>query len=325
MDDQDVRIFCEMAFREGSYNTLADRHPSLSGIGRRLGLDEKTIRSRVRHMEKDGFIRYYQAAPSLALFGLESVGLYRFETVNLATKQKVLADTDHLPHVLETSDYLGLTVDVRFAGESADVTRSAAETLALKFELTVRPLGTYPIDPAPLEPDRLDWRIIQRLRYDARCTTTALARSLSITARMAEYRMAKLLNSRALDIRAVINAHRQQGLVFYELEIVLDEAFRSKVMARLQEDFQTKFWSAQQPASGALMANLFGFSLGEPESAALAVLQFPGVRRCSVFIQKEAGEPKRPNWIDDRIRDRLDALSAGDRPPTVRRSRVRPS
>ncbi|HEY6237663.1 MAG TPA: winged helix-turn-helix transcriptional regulator, partial [Thermoplasmata archaeon] len=60
MDDQDVRIFCEMAFREGSYNTLGDRQPSLSGIGRRLGLDEKTIRSRVRRMEKDGFIRYYQ-------------------------------------------------------------------------------------------------------------------------------------------------------------------------------------------------------------------------------------------------------------------------
>ncbi|MCI4340435.1 MAG: hypothetical protein L3K06_00565 [Thermoplasmata archaeon] len=323
MDDKDVRIFCEMAFREGSYNSLTERHPSLSGIGRRLGLDEKTIRSRVVGMEKDGFIEYYQAAPHLALFGLDTVGVYRFEAVNLATKQRVLSEIRRAPGVVEAADFIGFTIDVSFAGTSPEATRGAAEALARQFELTWREIALHPLAAAPFEPDRLDWRIVQRLRYDARCPATSLARSLSITRRMAEYRLAKLLNSGALHVRAVINAHRQQGLIFYELEVTLDEAHRTKLTRRLQAQFGPKFWSAQEPTSGVLLANLFGFSLGDPEEAALQVLEYEGVRRCAVFIQKASVEPGRPSWIDRAIGER--AVVAGALAPAAprRRGRVR--
>jgi DNA-binding Lrp family transcriptional regulator len=66
LDAKDVRIFCEIAFKGLDYDSFTDRRVSPLAIGRKLGLDEKTVRVRIK--KDDGFIKYYQAMPSLALF-----------------------------------------------------------------------------------------------------------------------------------------------------------------------------------------------------------------------------------------------------------------
>lgn len=48
----------------------------------------------------------------------------------------------------------------------------------------------------------------------------------------------------------------------------------------------------------AIIANLFGLTIGEPESAVMSVLKLRGVKQCSLSIFKETVEPERPNWID---------------------------
>ena len=61
MDEVDVQILADMAYRDGSYNLISERHPSSVSVARRLKIDEKTVRTRVRRMERDRFIKYYQA------------------------------------------------------------------------------------------------------------------------------------------------------------------------------------------------------------------------------------------------------------------------
>src|SRR5215831_10533503 len=104
MDAIDARIFCEMAFKNPNFNAIRERHISPSGIGRSIGLDEKTVRVRLRKMEEDGFIKYYQAIPSLSLFGLRRIASYRFESLNLATKHNLVDYVQRMPHIFETFD-----------------------------------------------------------------------------------------------------------------------------------------------------------------------------------------------------------------------------
>lgn len=66
MDAKDVWIFCEIAFKGIDYDSFTDRRVSPSAIGRKLGLDEKTVRSRVKKMENDGFIKYIRLCPGWA-------------------------------------------------------------------------------------------------------------------------------------------------------------------------------------------------------------------------------------------------------------------
>jgi DNA-binding Lrp family transcriptional regulator len=309
LDAKDVRIFCEIAFKGLDYDSFTDRRVSPLAIGSKLGLDEKTVRVRVKKMEDDGFIKYYQAMPTLALFQLKNMNTYRFEALNIATKHRVIEHVQELPFIVEAIDYLGQVVSVSITGTSCEEIEQMASGLANRFELYKWILGSRIIKEPVSVADRLDWQIIQELRYDALSGVKKLSESLSITRRMVEYRIKKLLGSDMLLVRAIINSQKQQGLIFYELEMSVDETKRYEVIRRLSEIYAEKLWSVRTLGAGVLLANLFAFTLAEPEEAYLNTLKLEGVRSCSLFIFKETVEPKRPNWMDGLIEQKIASSS----------------
>ncbi len=305
MDARDVRIFCELAFREISPRALTERHLSPAGIAKKLGLDEKTVRLRVTKMEEAGFIKYYQVTPELALFGLKCLALWRFEAMNIATKYGVLKHIQGLPGVVEAFDYLGPTLSISLAGVSTMKVEQLGDEIAARFELKKMNLGAGAIGKPHSRPDRLDWKIIENLRYDARSTYKEVAEALSITPRMAEYRIGKLRDVGAVLVRAVINPQKQEGLVFYELGVTIEPEGKTAVVSEVKEKYGEKLWSIHESASGVLLLNLFGFTLGEPEEAAMELLKIRWVKWCSILILKEIIEPSRPNWIDVLIQEEI--------------------
>ncbi len=296
LDAKDVRIFCEIAFRGLDYDSFTDRRVSPLTIGRKLGLDEKTVRSRVKKMEDDGFIKYYQ---------LKIMNTYRFEALNIATKHRVIEHIQELPLMVEAIDYLGQVVSVNIAGTSSEEIDQVAFKLANKFELYKWILGSRIVKEPISVADRLDWKIIQELRYNALLGVKELSELLSITPRMVEYRISKLLASDMLVIRAIIDGQKQRGLIFYELEISVDERKQYEVVKRLSEIYAERLWSVRILTAGILLANFFAFTLAEPEEAYVNRLKLNGVRSCSLFIFKEIVEPRRPNWTDNLIEQKI--------------------
>ncbi len=307
MDVKDVRIFCEIAFRDLSYNATTQRHVSPTEIGGKLGLSEKTVRARITNMEEDGFIKYYQALPSLSLFGLGFITLYRFEALNIATKKKLMWAAHEIPKIVEAVDYIGPTVSIDIAGQAPEEIQTVADNIAGRFELKKFKLGTRTVRDSGFRMDRLDWQLVQKLRYDARMTTADLAKDLGVTPRMAEYRLDKMLDSGALLIRAVIDTQKQAGLIFYEMELSVDEKKRGEVIERLKQLNGEKLYSVSSPSSGLVLASMFGFNLGEPEDSASASSEIEGVKYCQLLILKEFVEPRRSNWVDRSISEKLDA------------------
>ena len=305
MDAKDVRIFCEIAFKGLDYDSFTDRRVSPLAIGRKLGLDEKTVRVRVKKMEDDGFIKYYQAMPSLALFQLKNMNTYRFEALNIATKHRVIQYIQELPFIVEAIDYLGQIVSVSISGTSSGEIDQVASGLANRFELYKWILGSRIMKESVSVADRLDWQIIQELRYDALSGVKELSESLSMTPRMVEYRIKKLLGSGMLLVRAITNSQKQQGLIFYELEMSVDETKQYDIIKRLSEIYAEKLWSVRTLAAGVVLGNFFAFTLAEPEEAYVNTLKLGGVRSCSLFIFKETVEPKRPNWMDRLIEQKI--------------------
>ena len=72
--------------------------------------------------------------------------------------------------------------------------------------------------------------------------------------------------------RAIVNSQKQQGLIFYELELSVDAASRYKIIKHLREIYADKLWSVPRIiAEKILLANLFAFTLAEPEAAYVKV------------------------------------------------------
>lgn len=305
MDAKDVRIFCEMAFRDLSYKAFADGHVSPVEVGRKLGLDGKTVRVRVRKMEESGFIKYYQAMPNFALFGLRSMGSFRFEALNLTTKFSVLQSIHEVQGLVEASDYLGPFLSATIAGETSEEVQKVADGLSMRYELSQKSLGSRAVREPLSKLDGLDWQTIQKLRYEAKSTTKDIAYALSATPRMVSYRITKLLNSGAVTIRAVIDAQKQEGLIFYELEIGVNEESRATVVRQLKDRFGEGLWSMNNAVPGVILASFFCFTLGEPERSAIDTLKIEGVRRCSLYVLKEVLEPRRSSWVDALIEQKV--------------------
>jgi DNA-binding Lrp family transcriptional regulator len=294
-----------MAFADPSYEEFEERHPSAADLGKKLGLDKKTVRVRVNRMEESGFIKYYQATPSLALFGMHVVSLFRFTTLNLSTKNAIVNHLHEVPRLVESSDYLGPFLTGSMAGATREEARSGADYLASRYELGTVVLGSRTIKEPISRIDGLDWQIIKGLRYDARSSDRELAEVLSVTERMVGYRVSKLLRSGAIRTKAVIDPKKQAGLVFYELELAIDPQRRGAISRWLEEKHGDRLWNMSSPMADVILASLFCFTIAKPEESVIEALRLEGVKRCQLFVLKEVIEPKRPNWIDSLIEVRL--------------------
>ncbi len=324
MDATDVRVFCELAFKETGFSPPGERELTPAAISRKLGLDEKTVRGRIRRMEETGFIKYYQATPDLGLFGLKHLEVCRFEAMNVATKVGAVRYAEALPGIVELVDYLGPTFSVSIASGSKERAEQLTGEIAGHFELRRENLGSAPIAEPKSKPDRLDWQLIGRLRYDARSSYKDVAEGLSISQRLAQYRIRKITNAGALRVRAVINPQKQEGLVFYELAVAIEPERKGAIVRAAREQRRDQLWAIRELPGDVLLLSFFSFTLAEPEEVAIDLLAVAGVRWCSILIVKEVIEPPRPNWIDRLIGQKvLEARAAassgkGTRPGPTR-------
>jgi DNA-binding Lrp family transcriptional regulator len=294
-----------MALADPTFEEFEERRPSAADLGKKLSLDKKTVRARVNRMEESGFIKYYQATPNTALFGMHVISVFRFEALNLPTKNAIVTHLHEVPGLVESSDYLGPFLAASIGGTTREEARSGADYLASRYELGTVVLGSRPVKEPTFRVDNLDWRIIKGLRYDARSSDRELAEALSVTERMVGYRISKLLRSGAVRTKAVIDPRRQEGLVFYELELTVEPQTRSAVSKWLRDRHGDSLWNLSSPTADMILASLFCFSIAEPEESVIEALRLEGVKQCLPFILKEVIEPKRPNWIDSLIESKI--------------------
>ncbi len=227
------------------------------------------------------------------------MALYSFEAADITSKRDAVEYIRQAPMIVEAFDMIGPKFLATLAGASAQEVQQLTNEITdeLKIKMTMN-LGDRAMRAPLLHLGELDWRILERLRYDALCPTKEIADSLSITPRMVQYRISKLLGSGALFIRAAMNTQEQQGLIFYGLIVFVDQAKQSLVVRKIRETYGEKLWSLSTPMPNIILPNMFGFTTREPEEAVINTSELDGVHRCSLSIFKEIVEPERPNWID---------------------------
>ncbi len=290
-------IFCEMAFKYLDYNAYSHRHISPTEIGRNLGISERTVRSRVRKMEGEGFIKYYQAVPNVNLFGIKGYAMYAFQALDIPAKHQALEYFRRADWVAQIIDPLGPEFWVTFASPSDGEAQRTIEGIARNLKGSFK-VFEHEIGPPTSQLGKLDWQIIQRLRYNALSSAQDLAKALSITPRMVEYRISKLLASGAFFIKAWLDVQKQQGIIFYQLTVTVDPSKQDHILKGLREMHGEKLWQLSVPMTGMIMANLFAFSSGEPENQLMKVVKLEGVMDCALSILREQMECRNPSWID---------------------------
>ena len=303
MDAHDVRIFCALGVSGPPDAIPASRPLGIGRVARSLGLDEKTVRVRLRRLEREGFIKYYQAAPDLALLGMRAEVTCRFEAVNVATKLSAIAFAREVPGMVEALDFLGTSFVVTVAGPSFEVAVDAQRSIAHRFELDRFEQGRRELGPSPTSLLPLDWRIVQRMRYDARAPLADVSASLGVTPRMVRYRLDRVRPTDAVTIRPMIDARRLQGILVYRLVVTPARGSDIDLVSPLRRHLGRTVWAVRRSLAGPILLDMFGSGLADPEESVLRALEVPGVEACHALTLKEILEPSPGSWIDQAIAD----------------------
>jgi hypothetical protein len=257
-------------------------------------------------MEKEGFIKYYQAIPNFSLFDM-GLSMFGFEAKDTNSKHELLEEFRNAPRVVEILDYMGPIFAATIAAESTDRPERYASQLRRRFGLKSGvKLSDSRNQPPELVPKKLDWQIMGALRRDALRSSGDIGDSIAASRRMVEYRLSKMLDARVFFVKAMIDAKKQRGIIFFVLTLSTDPSEKSKIPEALKRLHGEKLWTLFAPKDDLFIVNMFGFSSGEPEDSLVQTLKLPGVREGQLSILREWLEPDQPSWIDKLIQERID-------------------
>ena len=305
MDSLDVLIFCEMSFKYFDYPGR-QRRPSPKAIGDKLRIDERTVRLRTKKMEKEGFIQYYQTIPNLRLLDQPLTCLCNFQSPSLPAKPRMLDSLRNANNIVDIADFFGESFGVTISASSETQAHEHAKNLAQKLEISkfqLLPPRHFPITEK--SPSKLDWQLVKSLRYDAQRPTGKIAKELRITYRMADYTIRRLFESRAVSVRAIINARDPEGILFYSVNLIVDQQRQTEVVQSLRKIFAERAWWTVNPPGPVAIFFLFSKSIGRAEDDLLEALSQNGVLSGSITIFKGWVEPAKPSWIDRAIDEKL--------------------
>ncbi|MDG6958983.1 MAG: winged helix-turn-helix transcriptional regulator [Nitrososphaerota archaeon] len=276
MDSLDAVILWDLGFDYQFPIRATNRRPSFARIAANLGINQKTVRERVRKMEENGFVKYYQTYPNVAAIKSKSSS-YLFPFKDAAAKNSALAKLKLVKEILRIDECVNsLRVTVVYE-KSLDLDR----ILALAKTLTnSEPLKLYDFQMPPVK-RRLregDWKVIKSLRYDALKPSRKIAEELGLTPRAINYRLGKLVRDRAFFVAPVFDMKHVTGTILYGLMFWIDSAKWRYAIEEITETFkQNSFCRMVDPSSSNAMFMMFTSRITDAEQNYLKAKAIEGV------------------------------------------------
>jgi DNA-binding Lrp family transcriptional regulator len=300
MDALDMRLLRTMgtgAFEHGP------RHPDAlkpAGLARAVGTTRQTVEARLARLEERGILQGYDLYPNLRHLGLEWA-IYHFRAPDPESATRCFEGIDATNGVAGVYSFLtpDVCVDIYWASEE----ERAAELAG------VSPHAMYKREMPPVRRvlSRLDWRILQALRGDARKSPEAVGAEVGVSARTVKRRLEEMARDNAFDVCARValeNAPYTIPLAF--LLRFGPEAGRETSLALMRE-FDERCLSAWVPPAAALGDYdmlLYAESMAEIEALRKRAQGIAGVKE--VHVLPYSGGRVDVGWLDRLIQERVE-------------------
>lgn len=272
-------------------------------VARETKASEKTVRDRLRKLERAGTLAGYEAHPNLRHLAL-SWSTFHY-VVPTRDKTRALAAIEDVEGVVGIQDHIGedVYVDLYYATE---------DEMRLRMRLLKTLLGDGALDridhdmpPAKHALTPLDWRIIRALRGRARRPMREVAREIGVSTRTAERRVATMMAGGDLYVVPRVDWTRTPQLLPYALLVEATEGAileLADAAPRLAPGCCRGSWAPTccEPSASHLSVALYASSLAEMEEQRMRFAQADGVGSVRVLLPAARREPRA--WLDSIVR-----------------------
>ncbi|MCL4519144.1 MAG: Lrp/AsnC family transcriptional regulator [Thaumarchaeota archaeon] len=300
MDQLDIRIFRTLglfSFGEETYD-ISRLNPWV--IAKKIGANGRTVKLRLKRMQKSGFIQYFQIYPNFRLLGLGGSG-YVFNVANVKKKYEVIDSCSIAEGITEVHNFMGENVCVEFTYQDS---RDEERRLKLLRRLTdcESPTKVYDRVMPPLLDKSLnstDWRIIKALRYNALRPHTEVAKELGLTAKTVRRRFERMVRNNALVIMPMINPSHLANALTYVIQVFPSPEKWDGVVESVMSVFSGSYLLTRMWRPKWVAVYLTAQTLADTEDNIIKVSQIEGVKDSRILVLKEIRDYS--HWLDSTI------------------------
>ena len=309
LDDLDVRILREVNCPDCPQWNVRE---SFTAIGRRVGVDEETVRLRVLRLRDRGVLPALRIAINPRLLDLEEMGL-DLDVPDVAAKTAVLSRLRFLPGITQVADFQGPGVLAVLWHDGADTVAWFRKQIDPVGAWTLRGSWTTPFPDPTIKMRSVDWRILASMRDDARKDLRTVAAAARTTVRTVYRRLSAMTEGKAAFVVGMPNPGRVVGLLCNYLVYCPDSAGKRAADTVVLREF-TRIGTFD---TGPEQYSIFGIvceNLSRAEETLAQLRSLYGVVTVRLAIVREIFSVD--EWLDRRLREQV--------PPSPRPSRSAP-
>lgn len=278
-----------------------DVRASYARVARDLGVGEDTVRSRVRALEEQGVITGWMAIVHPALLGRVPVVVeledIRQERKGEAVRALSLLDGtygvfDHYRSGLFLVSFLKPGLGLK---RFTDLAAAIADCRAEAWE--------SPLPPVEVEPDAVDWRLIEAVRAGPRRPLSELAQATGFSPRTVQRRLTRLVEGRALFMSLKTDFSRFKGQVAVHARVEYASSEDREEVERVLLDPEGIVF-AQVKGPMAVVSYMFpGLSQVDALREGLEAVDGDHRVRVDLIKSREVCD----GWIDQEVQERIEA------------------
>ncbi|TMI48568.1 Lrp/AsnC family transcriptional regulator [Candidatus Bathyarchaeota archaeon] len=274
-------------------------------IAAKLGVDEETVRNRVKHLRDVGFLLGYRVVPNPTLLGRVFASL-RIEFRDRESKQAAIPRLAQMDGVINIGSAYDTSLLVTVLADQDQDFPKLIVGLGVDGEVSLVPgLG---LRTTSFRMTKLDWEIVRLLLRDAERKLDEIAKQLKVSTRTVKRRLNLMMKEAAILTMPVVDLRKTEG-ISYQLRVQIEQGKKLEV----EKSVVAKIGNVVFRASDSENGFVFGFTganVAEGSDILEWVKQQPGVKSASMTIAERVVQVF--DWIESEVERRLRTMPVSE-------------
>jgi DNA-binding Lrp family transcriptional regulator len=271
--------------------------PTYSEVAKKLGIDEETVRLRVRQAKKDGSILGWQLAINPHVLGREATSVV-LEVDDPSKKEQIIKQIKLIDEVVLLMDFYEKPLRVVFYHESdQDMERrlNLMKSICGDKNPVFWRLG-YPSNDVKLK--RTDWEILRALRRDSMSSNLEIAKEIGVSSRTVKRRLAFMTETSTVYSFVMGDVKRIPGMSYFILVNCANDKKKRLIDEQVAERLENTIFQDTFNKQYSVYVVVFP-NMGEADEAYRWIKNMDGAEKTRMFVTREIISV--PDWFDKEI------------------------
>jgi DNA-binding Lrp family transcriptional regulator len=300
IDNLDLKILKEIT--SPGLSNWGSARLSYAVIARKLGIDEETVRVRVRRAQNSGPIVGWQLLLNPHLIGKEAA-IAIVDTAAVSSKSTIISQLKLLDEVLFLYDFYDESLMIVLYYSSELTLRRRIDLITSICGNSGQPIylkQEYPSCNAILK--KTDWQILKSLRADPMKSVSSIANEVKVSTRTVTRRIAFMTENRAFHSHPIGDIKKTPGSTHLFVIYCPNKNEKSELDVRLSSRLDRTVFDDTNSKEYSLFAVTFP-TIREADETCKWIASLNGVKKVSMYLMKEIIPLH--DWFDEEIEKHL--------------------